>query len=595
MNTDKHKLFPRLLRKSTMIYLCGFVFSSALICVPLAAGAASASLYLAPSSGTYTVGNTFSVELKVNSGGVPINAADGTLVFNTTDLEVRSISKDGSVFSLWVQEPTFSNSLGTINFAGGKPSPGFTGAGGVIFNITFKAKTAGTVDLTFAAGSVLADDGKGTNILGSMKGGNYTLVARQITVPPPAPGEYVPTTPAGQTPSAPIVSSPTHPDEDKWYSNNDPEFNWKLPSDVTGVSLLLHQKTDANPGNTSDGEIESKKYQDLEDGVWYFHIKFKNQYGWGKITHRKVLIDTQPPEPFKIIVDKKGDLTCPDPVLYFETKDTLSGLEYYEVIIDDNERKNVAPVDITRNPFQMPAQTPGEHTVEVKAFDKAENYSSAATQVEISAIQAPVITKYPKRLNIGQTLNLEGEGLPNVTNIIFIQEKDKKTASSVAEVSADENGKWIFSSTKSLEKGDYIIWAVSQDERGAQSLPSNKVEVSVALPPFLQFGKIAIDYLTIMVTFIVLIAAAVIVIFYGWYRINMWRKRVRLETKELSQAILSAFKALREEVEEQIEYLDEKPGLTKSERQVREKLKQALDVAEGFVSKELKDVERELE
>jgi hypothetical protein len=80
--------------------------------------AQKASLYLAPSTGTYTVGNTFLVQVKVNSGGVAINAADGTLVFDPDKLEVVKISKEDSIFSLWVQEPTFSNSLGTINFAG---------------------------------------------------------------------------------------------------------------------------------------------------------------------------------------------------------------------------------------------------------------------------------------------------------------------------------------------------------------------------------------------------------------------------------------------------------------------------------------------
>ena len=105
----------------------------------------------------------------------------------------------------------------------------------------------------------------------------------------------------------------------------------------------------------------------------------------------------------------------------------------------------------------------------------------------------------------------------------------------------------------------------------------------------------SIDYLTIMVTLIVLIVAAIIVIFYGWYRISLWRKRVRAETKEVSQSVLNAFKALREEVEEQIEYLDGKPGLTKSERAVRDKLKEALDISEQFIGKELKDVEKELE
>jgi len=554
--------------------------------------AAAATLYFTPSSGT--VGQTFSIAVYVSSAEQAMNAASGIVSFPPEKLEVTSLSKSGSIFNLWVQEPLFSNAAGTINFEGIVLNPGFIGSVGKIITVNFRVKSTGSAYLSFSSASVLANDGRGTNILTGTGSGNYFFQTTAIIAPAEEIEETAPPVALG-IPLAPKVSSPTHPDPEKWYSNNDPEFSWKLPSDVTGVSLLLHESPTGNPGSVSDGKIESKKYEDIEDGEWYFHINFRNQYGWGKITHRKVLIDTVPPEQFNIIVDKKGELTSPDPVLYFETKDELSGLEYYEVIIDGGEGKNVALADITRNPFQMPAQTPGGHAVEVKAFDKAGNYTSATAQVEILPIQAPVITKYPKRLDIGQALALEGESLPDVANIIFVQEKNQRTATSVGETIANESGKWIFSSAKTLEKGEYIIWAVSQDERGAQSLPSSKVQISVSLPPFLQFGKIVIDYLTIMITFIVLIAAAVVVIFYGWYRITIWRKRVRLETKELSQAILAAFKALREEVQEQIEYLDGKPGLTNGEEKVRNKLKEALDVSEEFVSKELKDVERELE
>ena len=145
---------------------------------------ASASLYLSPSSGTYTVGNKFSIQVKVNSGGVAINTADGNLIFDPDKLEVVSISKTGSIFTLWVQNPVFSNSAGTIEFAGGKPSPGFTGASGTIITITFRGKTSGRANLSFASGSVLADDGIGTNILVKMGSGSYELSGEGIPPPP---------------------------------------------------------------------------------------------------------------------------------------------------------------------------------------------------------------------------------------------------------------------------------------------------------------------------------------------------------------------------------------------------------------------------
>ena len=591
MNTEpKRNLYTKQKRNFWFSVSLVFCLVSVLCSLPEAAWAQTATLYLLPSTGNYTVGTTFSVTVKVSSGGIPINAAEGSLIFNTEELNVVSLSKSGSIFSLWTTEPTFSNSAGTIEFGGGTPAS-FTGAAGTMVTITFKAKKSATANVNFLSGAVLAADGKGTNVLANMTSGTYTLTPGIIT--PPAeevsPKEYV-APPTVGVPAAPVVSSTTHPDENKWYSNNDPEFNWSLPSGVTGVSLLLHKSPTANPGNVSDGLLESKKYESIEDGIWYFNIKFRNQYGWGAILHRKVLIDTRPPLPFEIKVQRE-DPTDPQPVLLFETTDETSGIEYYEVKIGEGEP---FPAEkIKTESYKLPPQALGIHEIEVKAFDKAGNYARASTEIEVLPIETPTLLQYPTGLITGQNLTLEGGGLPEATIKVFIQKEKAKPA--MEEVKANQEGKWSFISSEPLEKGDYQVWVEAQDKRGALSLPTEKISFWVGLPPFLKFGKIAVDYLTIMVTLIVLIVAALIVIFYGWYRISLWRKRVRVETKEVAQAVLGAFKALREEVEEQIEYLDKKPGLTQAEREVRDKLKEALDVSEQFIGKELKDVEKELE
>ena len=52
---------------------------------------------------------------------------------------------------------------------------------------------------------------------------------------------------------------------------------------------------------------------------------------------------------------------------------------------------------------------------------------------------------------------------------------------------------------------------------------------------------------------------------------------------------------MREEVEEQVVMFDKKPGLTKKEKEIRDRLQEALNVSEKFIGKEIKDVERELE
>lgn len=568
--------------KSIFHFLLFFYISISIFCIfTNKTYAQKASLYLAPSTGTYTVGNTFLVQVKVNSGGVAINAADGTIVFDPDKLEVVKISKENSIFTLWVQEPTFSNSLGTINFAGGKPSPGFIGAAGTIATITFRAKTAGTAHLTFASGSVLADDGKGTNILSNTGSGVYQLVAKEIVPLPPSEGASLP---SRKLPPAPLVTSPTHPEENQWYSNNSPKFEWKLPQDVIQISYII----DKNPTTDSKkifNPTSSVVFSNLEDGIWYFHISFKNQYGWGPTTHRKVMIDTTPPLPFEIEIKIK-EPTDPQPVLFFETTDELSGIEEYELVIDQGESLKA------KSPTKLLPQAPGTHFVVVKAFDKARNFTEAKKEFKILPIETPEIKTCPRRISPCASLTLEGKSIKNGKVRVFLQREGEEPI--LKEIKANEEGKWIFVSDP-LKEGKYRIWVEAMDERGALSLASEVCEFYVELPSFLRFGKIAVDYLSIMATLIVLIIGLIVIIFYTWYRISLWRRKLRTETKELAQAILAAFKALREEVQDQIEYLDGRPGLTNSEAKVRDKLKEALELSEKFIGKELKDIEKELE
>jgi len=83
-----------------------------------------ASLFFSPSSESFTMGDTFSVDLKVDTAGIPINAAEATIHFPVDKLEVLNISKEESVFTLWPETPTFSNLTGEVSFTGVLPHPG---------------------------------------------------------------------------------------------------------------------------------------------------------------------------------------------------------------------------------------------------------------------------------------------------------------------------------------------------------------------------------------------------------------------------------------------------------------------------------------
>jgi hypothetical protein len=547
----------------------------------------AATLYFSPSSGSYTVGGTLSVNVYVSSIDQAMNAASGVISFPQDKLEVASLSKSGSIFSLWVQEPTFSNSAGTVNFEGIVLNPGFTGASGKVITINFRAKAAGAALLNFSSGSVLANDGKGTNILTSLGNAQFSLGYAGPTIPEA-------TTPSAVSgaPSAPQISSPTHPDPNKWYAKKDAKFTWSIPSDVTGVRLLVGRIPAAIPTVTYVPAINEKEVTNLGDGIWYFHVQLRNASGWGEVSHFRFQIDTEPPAPFEIkFVDGK-ETTNPRPTVIFDTTDSLSGIEYYKVKIGEGDFFTLSSEVVQSNPYTLPLQNPGKRTILVQAFDKAGNYTTAVEEFVILPIEAPVITDYPQTLLPDATLSIKGTSAPEVKVKVYIQKDEKEVKAD--EIKSNKEGKWSYVGTEPLESGVYKVWAEATDASGAKSEPSEKFKISVSPPAFIRIGKLAIDYLTTIITLLVLILVIVFGIIWSWRKIKQRKKVLKKEITEAEKALYGAFKALREETKEQIEKLDGKPGLSEREKKICDDLKKALKISEKFIGKEIKDVEKKL-
>ena len=555
--------------------------------------AAAASLFLFPPSGTYQVGNNFTVSLRVSSGDDSINAAEGTLIFNPAEVKVVSISKSGSVFNLWTNDPAFSNAAGTVTFGGGTTTS-YSGNAGTIMTVTFVSKASAVSQMSFSSGSVLAADGKGTNILANMNGGSYTFQpAIVIPAPSKTPGEVEqPTANPSGTPYAPVVTSTTHPDPDVWYSNNSPEFSWNVPSGITAVRMGIDQQAFSTPAKSYPADTLSKTIDTLDDGIWYFHIQFKNDAGWGAILHRKVMIDTWPPAPFDITVDNGGDPTDPTPVLRFSTTDETSGVAYYELRIGQDQPARITP-DQTKDGAKVPVQAPGTHTVIIKAYDLAQNATTATVDMTIKPLDAPAIGPLPQSMRDGDLLIIKGSTKYQQAKVQVFTVKDGE-APIEQEAIAGPDGNWVLVYTKSVTKGAYQIWAQVQDFRGAISLESNKITLAVLPPAVARIGAIVVDYFGAIMTVIGIIIIIAVLICGVFFAIAKTRRRLRSRTEKLSKKVYVAFNALRQELREQIEYLDGKPGLTDSEKKVAEKLKEALDDSERFIAKEIKKIEKDL-
>jgi len=144
---------------------------------------ADASLSIVPNKGTYKPGELFSVIVELASGGTSINAVTADIRFDKNLFEVTNISYSRSIFSLWTQEPKYSNANGLISFSGGTPSPGFSGSNGTILRLTFKTRAAGEGDIRFETASIFANDGKGTNVASALNGGTFRVAGNATAAP----------------------------------------------------------------------------------------------------------------------------------------------------------------------------------------------------------------------------------------------------------------------------------------------------------------------------------------------------------------------------------------------------------------------------
>lgn len=553
-----------------------------------------ATLSLSPSSGSYNVGSSITVNVMVGSGGSAINAAQGTINFPSDLLSVSSVSKGSSIFSLWTSEPSYDNGAGTVSFSGGSPSP-FSKPTGNVISVTFHAKAAGTANLTFGSDAqVLAADGQGTNVLSGTGKASFTI-ASAASAPAPAP-EPAPSADPGSGDSGNNVvvasvdvkiTSPTHPDQNKWYNNKNPQFQWKLDDNISGVGLDFNQKATANPAKSSDGLFDSKTYSNVDDGVWYLHARFKDISGnWSATMHYKVQIDTVQPDSFTASVSNSNN----EWIASFATKDGGSGIDHYALKIDGGDPVNVGPDQLKDGTYPLPPTLPGDHTLLVTAYDKAGNSRDASTKFTMAGFNQAKITDAPTTLTVGEPLVVEGVANPKSLVSLLIKQGDKEVTTLTG--TADDGGHWIVAKRQGLDRGTYSIAVKMKTVDGAESPLSDAQAVYVSWPPFIsEYGWIVV--------------AALLLVIIGLLAVIVYEKKIYHEKKsqffrkleESRTKVKAIFDALHEETEEKVTLTDERSAKrAHADRlhptEVIEKLNDAYALSEEEIGKEFDDIEQ---
>lgn len=157
----------------------------------------AASIFSAADKNNITENQTFTVSVYTDTQGVNINAIEGLITFPKDLLRVESVNNNGSIFSIWTEQPTFSNTNGAISFNGGVPAPGYIGTKGKVMSILFKAEKPGTAQINFSSAGIYANDGVGTNVISDKNGITINIapqkkVEKQIGIPMEVPSAVLP-------------------------------------------------------------------------------------------------------------------------------------------------------------------------------------------------------------------------------------------------------------------------------------------------------------------------------------------------------------------------------------------------------------------
>lgn len=496
---------------SFIIFFIGFTYVEA------------ATIKLSADSVSFGINQEFEVDVKIDSEEDSINASQATIEFPSNILELIEADKNSSAFNFWVEEPTISNEDGTVKFVGGT-AKGISGGSLQILKLKFKAIGSGSADISVSNAVVTASDGKGTNVLSTTEGVNVNVGTKSVA-PTKAPVVVVENVPepvvqpqrvvrqaivASELPEKPKITVQLYPDQDRWYSHTEEVIAlWDLPDDIIQVATRLSQSRDQKSGDKSDELYNGKNFGQLEEGIWYVRVQFKNSVGWGELAYYKISIDETAPLAFEVEIDNEVS-DNPTPRISFETQDALSGLSGAEIFID-----GVGPLISTSTSLVLPIQIPGTHRALVRVKDKAGNSVEDDIEFEVIPLPTPIVDFVTRSVSQGEFVFASGKAVPSTFVDISIKNKRQQEIFTGSTLS-DELGNWEVKIEESLSFGKYSLEATVRDERGAVSFPTKPESFKVRGKVILSIGFLDIGWFEILLFLVLLVVSGVSVVLYKY-------------------------------------------------------------------------------
>ncbi len=557
-----------------------YIFTVTFLVLFFATQANAATLNLTASQDTYKIGDTFDVNVKIDSEKDSINGVQATIKFDGTLLEATKTDKTGSIFDFWLTDPTVAT--GQINFVAASTS-GYDGQSLEVLKITFKVKGAGTGDITLGNAAITAADGSGSNVLSQSNNLTVTL-ASSIGKTKPTQITRAPVFASG-SPSLPVISVPLYPDPTKWNNVSANFFvSWKLPSDVSDVAIVLDKSGSTVP-TVSEGLFESKQFSALDDGVYYIHARYKNNIGWGPIEHYRIANDTTPPSAFSIIFPNGQPTDMPTPTIVYKSTDSLSGIDRYEINVDQN-----APIIAKTDSYVLPLQIPGKHTLKVSAYDNAGNAVRNSLNYEIISIEPPVITLVNKNVFTGEGGFFISGTASNKYKVRVTLVNSSGDAVYNDLKTPDVKGNWNASIDTPLKKQSYQFEVATVDDRGAVSTIIKSDILQVRDRPVLIIGGIEITSTWFFILFVLIVLGA---FGLGYESIKFADNERSLDVTMAGRDIENIFNILEKDIKTILSKYDEKtpdPNSVMEAKVLLEKLLNKTEEWKGYVKSGVGDI-----
>lgn len=311
---------------------------------PVSAQSSEPSIRVGVPVGLVRSGETFATQIFLDSDGIRINAAEIVLQYSPHAVEVIYVTREQSLFTLWPEPPTWSETTGEIRMTGGRPG-GIFAVNASVATIYFRAKETGPISLTFDRDKTAAyrHDGQGTRLSLTPLVGSLQIGSDLI-------------------PGLTLISI-THPTPEYWAHGTTAHVGWEVEGE-TEYSYAFSTDPQGVPDEIPETVVGSVEFSDLVDGVYYFTIKqhARNQ-PWSAVLQRRFLIDGTPPEPFGLQVLEPASVGQTR-LIGWNAIDRTSGIVTYRLMVGNRYQGDVL------SPLRLKAEWIGQ-AITIVAVDAA--------------------------------------------------------------------------------------------------------------------------------------------------------------------------------------------------------------------------------